>query len=214
MELQSKLIELIDVSMPITAGAVFRLGTPPVEIASRRFYHESEGEYESVVLSLSAHTATHVDLVFAENRIEPERMVGRGKLIVVTQSPGSEIPLDDIEHQVEIESGDFVFFRTDWSKFVNTEKYYNHPELSPEVVQWLVSKQINAVGIDARGLGRARRHGEYDRLLIENNIFVIENLANLSAIPKKEFKVYCFPLRIENVDAIPARVVVEIAENG
>ncbi len=203
---------LIDVSMPITAGSVFRLGTPPVEIASRRFYHESEGEYETILLSLAAHTATHVDLVFADNRIEPERMIGRGKLLDVTQVPGGEIRLDDIEHQVEIVSGDFVLFRTDWSKFVSTEEYYNHPELSPEVVQWLISKQVNAVGIDALGLGRARRHGEYDKLLIKNNVFVIENLANLSAIPRKEFKVYCFPLRIENIDAIPARVVVEIGE--
>jgi kynurenine formamidase len=154
-----------------------------------------------------------VDLVFAENRIEPERMIGRGKLIVVTPVPGGEIQLNDVEHQVEIESGDFVFFRTDWSKLVGTEEYHNHPELSPEVVRWLVSKRINAVGIDARGLGRGRRHGEYDRLLIRNNIFVIENLANLSAIPRREFKVYCFPLKIENVDAIPARVVVEINEN-
>jgi kynurenine formamidase len=203
---------LIDVSMPITAGSVFRRGTPPVEIASRRFYHESEGEYESIVLSLSAHTATHVDLVFAENRIEPERMIGTGKLLDVTQVSGGEIRLDDIEHQVEVESGDFVFFRTDWSKFVGTEEYHNHPELSREVVQWLVSKRINAVGIDASGLGRGRRHSEYDRLLIKNNVVIIENLANLSAIPRKEFKVYCFPLKIENVDAIPARVVVEIDE--
>ncbi len=220
---------LIDVSMPITAGSVFRLGTPPVEIASRRFYHESEGEYESIVLSMSAHTATHVDLVFAENRIEPERMIGRGKLLDVTQVGEGEIQLDDVQHQtcpepcpeqsrresrrIEIESGDFVFFRTDWSKLVGTEEYHNHPELSMEVIQWLVSKRINAVGIDARGLGRGRRHGEYDRVLIKNDIFVIENLANLSAIPRGEFKVYCFPLKIENVDAIPARVVVEIAEN-
>ena len=204
---------LIDVSMPITAGSVFRLGTPPVEIASRKFYHESEGEYESIVLSLSAHTATHVDLVYADNRIELERMIGKGKLLDVTQSPGGEIRLDDIEHRVEVEKGDFQFLRTDWSKLVSTDEYYNHPELSPEVVQWLVSKRVNAVGIDALGLGRARRHGEYDRLLIKNNIFVIENLANLSAIPGREFKVYCFPLKIENVDAIPARVVVEIDEN-
>jgi kynurenine formamidase len=207
---------------------VFRRGPPPVEIAVRKFYHESEGEYESIVLSLSAHTATHVDLVFAENRIEPERMIGTGKLLDVTQVSGGDIRLNDIEHQacpepcpeqgrresrrVEIESGDFVFFRTGWSKFVGTEAYYDHPELSTEVVEWLISKQINAVGIDALGLGRDRKHGEYDRLLIKNNVFVIENLANLCAIPSKDFKVYCFPLKIENVDAIPARVVVEINE--
>jgi kynurenine formamidase len=205
---------LIDVSMTIEQGAVFRLGTPAVEIASRRFYHESEGEYESTVLSFSTHTATHVDLVFTEKHIDPGRMIGKGKLIDVTQVSGSEIQLDDVRHQVEVESGDFVLFRTDWSEFAGTDKYYDHPELSLEVVQWLVSKSINAVGIDALGLGRDRRHGEYDRLLARNDIFVIENLANLSAIPKKEFNVYCFPLKIEDTDAIPARVVVEIEKNS
>jgi kynurenine formamidase len=205
---------LIDVSMTIERGSVFRLGTPAVEIASRRFYHESEGEYESTMISFSAHTATHVDLVFVEKRIDPRRMIGTGKLIDVTRVSGGGIRLDDIKYQVEIEGGDFVFFRTDWSQFFGTMKYYDHPELSLEVVQWLVSKNINAVGIDALGLGRDRRHGEYDRLLARNDIFVIENLANLSAIPKKKFKTYCFPLKIENTDAIPARVVVEINENG
>ena len=221
---------LIDVSMTIKQGSVFRLGTPAVEIASRRFYHESEGEYESTMISFSTHTATHVDLVFMEKRIGPGRMIGAGKLIDVTQdfvetssssvetlsravSDGG-IRLDDVKHQVEIESGDFVFFRTGWSEFVGTMKYYDHPALSLEVGQWLVSKNINAVGIDALGLGRDHKHGEYDRLLARNNIFVIENLANLSAIPKKKFNTYCFPLKIENTDAIPARVVVEIDENG
>ena len=47
---------LIDVSMPIKKGVVSRMGTPTVEITSRKFYHESEGEYESVMLSLPAHT--------------------------------------------------------------------------------------------------------------------------------------------------------------
>ncbi len=205
---------LIDVSMTIEQGAVFRLGTPAVEIASRRFYHESEGEYESILISFPTHTATHVDLVFPEKRIDPRRMMGTGKLIDATQMPGGEVRLDDVKHQVEIESGDFVFFRTTWSEFVGTLKYYDHPELSLEVVEWLVSKNINAVGIDALGLGRDRKHGEYDRLLARNNIFVIENLVNLSAIPQKKFKAYCFPLKIENTDAIPARVVVEIDENG
>ncbi|MHC4433479.1 MAG: cyclase family protein [Planctomycetota bacterium] len=205
---------LIDVSMPIAAGYVFRLGTPPVEIATRKFHHESEGEYETVMLSLPAHTATHVDLVFKERRIAPGRMIDKGKLFDVTGVAGNQIQLSDIEHQVGIQTGDFVFFRTDWSKFAGTDKYHRHPELSSEVVQWLASNKVNAVGIDALGLGRDRRHGKYDRLLAANDVFVIENLANLCAIPKREFTVYCFPLNIENVDAIPARVLVGIEEDG
>ena len=205
---------LIDVSMPIAAGSVFRLGTPPVEIATHKFHHESEGEYETVMLSLPAHTATHVDLVLRERRIAPGRMIGKGKLVDVTGVAGNQIQLGDIEHQVGIQTGDFVFFRTDWSKFAGTDRYYEHPELSLEVVQWLASSKVNAVGIDALGLGRGRRHGSHDRLLAGNDVFVIENLANLCAVPTREFTVYCFPLSIESIDAIPARVLVGIEEDG
>jgi kynurenine formamidase len=76
-------------------------------------------------------------------------------------------------------------------------------------VQWLASIGVNAVGIDALGLGQGRRHGEFDRLLARSDVYVIENLANLCNVPKNEFRVYCFPLSIEGIDAIPARVLVD-----
>ena len=204
---------LIDVTMPIRAGTVFRLGTPPVEIATRKFHHELEGEFETTILSLPVHTATHVDLVFRERRIVPERMIGKGKLVDVTGVGGNQIQLSDIEHQVGFQTGDFVFFRTNWSLLAGTDRYSEHPELSLEVVECLASRKVNAVGIDALGLGRDRRHAEYDRLLAENDVLVIENLANLRAVPNREFTAYCLPLSMESVDAIPARVLVEIEED-
>jgi kynurenine formamidase len=212
METEGGKSMIVDVSMEIKEGSVFRLGTPPVQIASQSFYHESEGDYETIMLSLPAHTATHVDLVFADRQLDPERMIGNGKLVDVSQLPGKEIQLADVRHQVDIESGDFVFFRTDWSRFVGTADYYDHPELAPEVADWLIAQKINAVGIDALGLAQGRGHGEYDRLLARHDILVIENLTNLAAIPQKQFKTYCFPLKLSNIDAIPARVLVEIDE--
>jgi kynurenine formamidase len=200
---------LIDVSMPITPGSVFRLGSPPVEITRRTFRNESEGEYKTVVLTMPAHTATHIDLVFGERRISPERMIGRGKLLDVTGVSGGQIQLSDIKDQAAIDEGDFVFFRTDWSEYAGTDRYHNHPELSFEVVQWLASMGVNAVGIDALGLGRDRHHSEFDRLLARADVLVIENLANLRRVPENEFRVYCFPLSIEGIDAIPARVLVD-----
>ena len=200
---------LIDVSMPIAPGAVFRLGSPPVEIVTHRFYHESEGEYETVVLTMPAHTATHIDLVFSDRCVSLERMIGKGKLIDVTGVGGNLIQLKDIENRAPIRSGDFVFFRTDWSKYSGTDRYFAHPELSFEVVQWLASIGVNAVGIDALGLGQGRRHGEFDRFLARSDVLVIENLTNLRKVPKGEFRVYCFPLNIESIDAIPARVLVD-----
>jgi kynurenine formamidase len=204
---------LIDVSMTIRTGSVFRLGTPAVQISSRKFHHESEGEYESIMLSMSAHTATHVDLVYPERRIAPERMVGPGALIDASQSGRKTIDMADVANQIGISVGGFVFFRTGWSEFAGTGRYHDHPELSPEIVDWLISEEVGAVGIDALGLGRGRRHGEYDRRLAAHDIYVIENLANLAVIPQERFKVYCLPLKIDDTDAIPARVLVEIEDN-
>ncbi|MFQ6614577.1 MAG: cyclase family protein [Fidelibacterota bacterium] len=204
---------LIDISIPVKAGDVFRPGTPAVEIATRTFRHRSEGEYKTTILSLPAHSATHVDLVFRNRKVAPERMIGSGKLFDVTGITKRQIQPEDIPRRADVQTGDFVFFRTDWSKFAGTDRYSHHPELSREVVQWLVSRKVNAVGIDAQGLGRNRHHGQYDRLLAENDIFVIENLANLAAIPVKAFTVYFFPLSIEEIDAIPARVLVGVEEN-
>jgi kynurenine formamidase len=205
---------LIDVSLPIKAGAVFRQGSPPVKISCQKYFHESEGEYESTSILLPAHTATHIDLVFRDKRIDLNRMVGRGKLIDATHISGREVRYADIANRNDITRGNFVFFRTGWTQFAGTEQYYDHPELSSEVVHWLISREINMVGVDALGLGKGRKHGEYDRLLANHNIFVIENLTNLSEIPKQDFTVYCFPLRIDDIDAIPARVVIETDEIG
>ena len=204
---------LIDVSMTIQTGSVFRLGTPAVQITPQGFHHESEGEYESIMLSMSAHTATHVDLVYPERRIGPERMIGPGALIDVGQPQPELIDLKDVANQVDIRGVSFLFLRTGWSEFAGSQRYYEHPELSPEVVEWLISEKVGAVGIDALGLGRGRRHGEYDRQLAARGIYVIENLTNLAAIPQKHFTVFCLPLKIEDTDAIPARVLVEIEES-
>jgi kynurenine formamidase len=205
---------LIDVSMPIAAGSVFRLGTPPVEIATNRYHHESEGDYETVMLRLPAHTATHVDLVFPERRMDPSRMISPGRLVDVTGVVDREIELGDVEPHVDVQAGESLFFRTDWSEFAGTARYYEHPELSRELVEWLAEKRVNAVGIDALGLGRDRRHGEYDRLLAAADVLVLENLAHLRAIPRNEFTVYCLPLSLEGVDAVPARVLVGVDRGG
>ena len=201
---------LIDVSIAIEPGAVVRPGSPPATIATHSFSHPSQGDYEAVMLAFPAHVGTHLDLVYPERRVDPERMIGWGKLIDIRSESGQTIGLSRVLGQVEIEAGDFVLLRTGSSAPAGTEEFYQHPDLSREVLDWLISLQVNAIGIDAQGLGRGRKHSEYDTLLADNDIYVIENLTNLNTLPKRGFKVYCLPLKIEDVDAMPARVLVEV----
>ena len=78
-----------------------------------------------------------------------------------------------------------------------------------EVIEYLVEKKVNMIGIDTLGLGLRRNHGIIDDYLAKNKIYGIENLANLRNIPSNDFKVYCLPIKIEGLDALPARVLVE-----
>jgi kynurenine formamidase len=202
---------LIDVSLEIRDGMIFRPGSPPVKISSENYFHEDEGGYyETVTVFMPLHMGTHIDVVDKANCIEPNRFIGKGKLFDLTAIIDREICLEDVKGQVEIEKGDFVFFRTGWDRYIDSEKYKRHPEISPEILKWLVEKEINMVGIDALGLGRGKNHGACDRYLVGHKIYVIENLVNLDRIKEPVFKVYCFPLKISETDAIPARVLVEI----
>ncbi len=200
---------LIDISTPIQSGAVFRIGSPAVNMEPLLCIDEHDIEYETTVISMPAHTGTHIDLVSNDRSVELHRMISRAWVIDVTHAKGGKITRDDIG-AVRVQPNDSVLFRTDWSNFLDTARYYAHPELMPDVVDWLIECCVNIVGIDALGLGQGAAHGDYDRMLAKHDIYVLENLTNLAAIPQNTCTLYCFPLPIDQVDAIPARVVAEI----
>ena len=93
--------------------------------------------------------------------------------------------------------------------FEDEEKYNNHPEISIEVIKYLVDKNVNMIGIDTLGLGVSKNHGIIDKYLGDHKMYAIENLCNLKNIPNKNFKVYCLPMKIEGLDGYPARILVE-----
>ena len=78
-----------------------------------------------------------------------------------------------------------------------------------EVIEYLVSKNVNMIGIDTLGLGKGKNHGLIDIYLGKNKSYSIENLANLDKIPEKGFKVYCLPIKMEGIDVLPTRILVE-----
>lgn len=89
------------------------------------------------------------------------------------------------------------------------DKYADHPEISLDLAEKLAKLEINMVGIDALGIGRGKNHGTLNKLLGKVKKYAIENLCNLDKIPVKGFKVYCLPTKIEGLDALPVRILVE-----
>jgi len=201
---------LIDVSLKLKEGMIFRKGSPVFSITRLKCFHEEEGQYDTSIIATPSHIGTHIDIIDKDNKIDLNRFIGRGILIDISNFNESPITLEHIKNQSSVREEDFVFFRSGWSKYLGYETYFDHPEISFEVIEWLSEKKINMVGIDALGLGKGKNHGAYDRYLAGNGIYIIENLINLDLIKNETFKVYCFPLSIDNLEAIPARVLVEV----
>ena len=170
---------------------------------------EKDG-YEDHVVSFGTHNGTHIDA--------PRHMIKNGKST-------NEFPLDkfagngtciDIRKRIDfkviknapIRQNNIVLFYTGMSDVYNSPEYYkNRPAITTEIAEYLVSKKIKMVGVDM--CSPDHKPFPIHKILLSNDILIIENLTNLKKLIGKEFKVYAFPMKLQ-IEASPARVIAEI----
>ncbi|MBC5996778.1 hypothetical protein EAI30_06720 [Romboutsia ilealis] len=201
---------IVDITQITKIGKEYRAGSKPLEVNSVNRYSRSGREYTTTHFSCDIHNmGTHIDVMGKDIVIENERLIGEGIKFDVSNITDRPINLNDLDLSL-VKENIYVFFQTNWDKYLDDEeKYANHPEISIEVMEYLVNKKVNMIGIDTLGLGLKRNHGVIDDYLAKNKIYGIENLCNFKNIPTKDFKVYCLPIKVEGIDAQPARVLVE-----
>ena len=201
---------IVDITQTTKIGKEYRAGSKPLEVKNVKRYSRSGSEYTTTHFSCDIHNmGTHIDVMEKDILIENERLIGEGIKFDVSSVTDKPVTLNDLDLSL-VKEGVYVFFQTNWDEYLDDEeKYAKHPEISIEVMEYLVNKKVNMIGIDTLGLGLRRNHGVIDDYLAENKIYGIENLCNLKNIPNKDFKVYCLPIKVEGLDAQPARVLVE-----
>ncbi|MCY6485519.1 cyclase family protein [Clostridium aestuarii] len=201
---------IIDITQVTKLDRVYRPGSPSLKVEKIKCFEGTKKEYTTTLFSCAVHNmGTHIDVMSADVVLENERLISPGIKFDVSHIIDRPVELADLDVS-QIKEGHFVFFQTNWDKYLDDEEKYNiHPEISMEVIKYLVDKKVNMIGIDTLGLGRSRNHGLIDVFLGKSGIYAIENLTNLDKIPKKDFRVYCLPMKIEGLDAFPARILVE-----
>ncbi len=156
------------------------------------------------------HVGTHLDS-YKKTNIPLEYFRRNGVLIDVSHfCQEREVALSDIS-DIDIKPGDFVLFRTDRIKKVygTREYFHRHPELSHEVIEYLIKKEISFIGIDCPGIRQGEEHRPADMLCEDKNIYVIENLSNLDRINTKNFTVYTMWLEDKTATGLKCRVICE-----
>ncbi|BDC52745.1 cyclase [Bryobacterales bacterium F-183] len=191
--------------------------------------------YAAGGFSTDEHGGTHVDspVHFAEGKLALEG-VAASKLVapvnVIDVSLQAERNADYLASAADvlawekqhgaIRKGSIVLFRTGWGKFWPDKKKYlgsdvagdtanlHFPGIAPAAAELLVKRGVYGVGIDTASNDHGpSRMFETHRVLAAENIYGIENVANLERLPATGATLIVAPIKIEGGSGGPARLL-------
>ncbi|MBO9700121.1 MAG: cyclase family protein [Sporocytophaga sp.] len=201
-----------DLSAPVTNKMVHWPGEPEVSVC-KLFDMNKGGPANVTILSMSAHTGTHMDapLHFIKNgkdisMFPIDMMIGPARIIEIKHD--RFIPLEEVQ-QHEINPNERVIFKTknsssDWPK---QEFKRDYIYLSLEAAGYLKEKKVSVVGVDYISVGGKDNGKAVHEMLLGNEIWVIEGLY-LNGIKPGLYEMICMPVKIKDSDGAPARVIV------
>lgn len=205
--------QIIDLSRVIEDG----MPVYPGDEATRLFQTASiqSEHFTSFKLETNMHIGTHLDapLHFIEDNkfiadYPVTKFIGKALLIDVRR-----VELIDIKEEYKklISKDDIVLFYTGFGQYYGTSDYYSkHPVLTLKLAELLVQKRIKMVGFDTPSPDRE----DYlvHKKLLNNNIFILENLCNLDKLLSySNFEIIALPLKIK-AEGSPVRAVAIIYE--
>jgi arylformamidase len=80
--------------------------------------------------------------------------------------------------------------------------------LAPDGAAWLVSRGVQLVGVDYLSVEQFHSgHHRTHRTLLEAGVVIVEGLS-LSEPEPGQYDLVCLPLRLEGLDAAPARAIL------
>ena len=175
-----------------------------------KFNRVTNGYVTETRLELDVHTGTHIDaplhMVIGGDTFESvpmESLVGQSKVFDLTNVEDGISKLD--LEKFEINKGDFILFKTKNS--FEEEFNFDFIYLAQDGAEYLAEIGVRGVGIDTLGIERSQEGHPTHKTLFGSNVIIIEGL-RLKEVEQGEYFMVAAPLKIENTDASPARVLL------
>lgn len=176
--------------------------------------------WNASTLHLYSHVGTHMDapMHFEINnqtidKIPVQRLVSEAWVVNLTHiAPSSLLTVEDMESIADkIQEGQSLILHTGWSKKLYTDAYRNKlPRISKELANWMGDKGIGLLGVEPPSVADVNNIDEVTEIhtiLMKNDIIILEGLANLHKISEEKITLIALPLKVENGDGAPARVL-------
>ncbi|WP_408008203.1 cyclase family protein [Pseudalkalibacillus sp. A8] len=207
--------KIVDLSIPITSDTPIYPGDPKPTIKTAAEI-DKHGYQVSEIL-FGSHTGTHVDAPFHfqknGEKIDQSdlfKFIGNGVVIDVTgKHSGEEIGFTDVEKDLdELDKGKIALFHTGWSKYLGSEKYFQHPYVGATVIELLIDRGVRTFFIDALNVDppNGSTFSAHEAITSVNGI-IGENFCNFEEIDFPDPLIIALPLRFTGLDGSPVRAV-------
>eukprot|EP00794_Sanderia_malayensis_P007881 gene7881-8732_t len=192
-------------------------------------------EYEANSFSVAEHSGTHLDAPrhFAAGKhssaeVPLQKLIGTAVVVNVVDKAknNSDLLIDVIDfenHEKKfgrIPDDSIILLYSGWGKYwPNATAYYgtasndtsilHFPGLAPTAATWLIQqRKVKAIGIDTGSIdyGQSKTFRSHV-ILMEKNIPIFENVANLKNVPQVGAMVYALPMKIDEGSGAPLRII-------
>lgn len=198
--------------------------------------------YASASYAASEHGGTHIDspLHFAEGHpgtgeIPIDRLIAPAIVIDITSAcehnPDYLLSSSDINRwetgHGHIPGGTIALIKTGWGKYWPDAKHYlgteehganavpklHFPGISADAARLLATRKVSGVGIDTASVDYGQsKDFQTHRILYAQDIYGLENVANLDRLPPTGALLIALPMKIKGGTGGPVRIVAVLPE--
>lgn len=163
-------------------------------------------------LETGLHTGTHMDSPFHYitngkkiSQLPLENFIG-GASINYVESKSKEILVKNCNLKNSKEK--IAIIITGWGEYFGSKKYfYENPYISNELADMIIEKNIKGIAIDTCSVDKYGENTIHKKLL-ENNVWIVENITNCDDLNKTNYNSFFIPLNIE-AEASPVRAFLK-----
>lgn len=213
---------LLDLTLPVGPRLPQFPGSPQPHLV--RWAERERDGYVMEVLAASTHAGTHIDAPahFARggagvDRIPLSRLVDvEAAMVRAPRGPGGRVGRADIESfesgRGRVRPGSAVVLFTGWQSRLHEDDFFTrNPGLTRPAALLLASRRpamvcTDAPSIDCGGDERFPAH----RVLLGRGIPVVENLANLERIGRRDFRITVMPAMLKGASGAPVRAAARL----
>lgn len=201
-----------DLSYTVGAGTMAYPGTEKPSLTVMNTI-DKDG-FQETLLHMYSHSGTHMDApahmlkgAAFLNELPASRFCGRAFVMDCTAyGEGDEIPASALP---ALEGLDFLILSTGWESKWGTDGYFGRfPVLSAEAADTVAAAGLSGVGVDMMSVDPMDTtqfpvHMRFFRA----GMVIIENLRGLEPLRGGAVELYALPLKYENADGAPVRVI-------